>query len=104
MHKQSVSINRHFIVSGEGIEIRPLAGTGLLEGFPPDGRFPTLLELEQEYVQKVLAHVAGNKSRAAQVLGIDRVSLWRKLKRLENLTSSSSSSAATPPQGYFDRP
>lgn len=92
MHKQPTPINRHFIVSGEDIEIRPLAGTGLLDGYPPEGRFPTLLELEQEYVQRVLAHVDGNKSRAAQVLGIDRVSLWRKLKRLESLSPSGASS------------
>ncbi|MFQ6759131.1 MAG: hypothetical protein D9V46_09450 [Deltaproteobacteria bacterium] len=100
MHKQPSPINRHFIVSGEGIEIRPLAAaSGVLEGYPPEGRFPTLLEVEQEYVQRVLAHVAGNKSRAAQVLGIDRVSLWRKLKRLESLASSPS-----PLQKYADRP
>ena len=100
MYKQTASINRQFIVSGEGIEIRPLAGSGLPEGYPPEGRFPTLLELEQEYVQRVLAHVAGNKSRAAQVLGIDRVSLWRKLKKLENLTPP----ASPPLQGYSDQP
>jgi transcriptional regulator of acetoin/glycerol metabolism len=100
MHKQPSAINRHFIVSGEDIEIRPLAGTGLLDGYPPEGRFPTLLELEQEYVQRVLAHVAGNKSRAAQVLGIDRVSLWRKLKRLESLAPSS----APPLQEYSGQP
>ena len=99
MHKQRAAINRHFIVSGEGIEIRPLAGPGLSEGYPPEGRFPTLLEVEQEYVQRVLAHVAGNKSRAAQVLGIDRGSLWRKLKRLESLASA----ATSPSKEYSDR-
>ena len=78
-------MSSQFIVSGERIEIRPLVGAGLGEGYPLEGRFPTLLELEQEYVQKVLAHVAGNKSRAAEVLGIDRVSLWRKLKKLEGI-------------------
>jgi transcriptional regulator of acetoin/glycerol metabolism len=87
MHKQPPTINRHFIVSGEGIEIRPLAGPDMPVWLPPEGRFPTLLELEQEYVQRVLAHVAGNKSRAAQVLGIDRVSLWRKLKKQETLAA-----------------
>lgn len=100
MHKQTAAISRHFIVSGEGIEIRPLSGPSLSEGYPPEGRFPTLLEVEQEYVQRVLAHVAGNKSRAAQVLGIDRVSLWRKLKRLESLAPS----GTTPRKGYSDRP
>lgn len=100
MHKQTTAINRHFIVSGEGIEIRPLAGSGLPEGYPSENRLPTLLEVEQEYVQRVLAHVAGNKSRAAQVLGIDRVSLWRKLKKLESLGPS----GATPHQGYSNHP
>ncbi len=82
-------MNSHFIVSGERIEIRPVADSSLCAGYPLEGRFPTLLELEQEYVQKVLAHVAGNKSRAAEVLGIDRVSLWRKLKKLESLAVAS---------------
>lgn len=89
MQKQAVIMNSQFIVSGEKIEIRPLPESGMFEDFLLKGRFPTLLELEQEYVQKVLAHVAGNKSRAAEVLGIDRVSLWRKLKKLESITAIS---------------
>ncbi len=44
-------------------------------------RFPTLEENEVEYVSWVLKQVNGNKTRAAEILGIDRVSLWRKLKR-----------------------
>lgn len=88
MQKQAVVMSSQFIVSGERIEIRPLPETGVFEGYQLDGRFPTLLELEQEYVQKVLAHVAGNKSRAAEVLGIDRVSLWRKLKRFAGMTDA----------------
>lgn len=91
MQKQAVVMNSHFIVSGERIEIRPVAGSSLCQGYPLEGRFPTLLELEQEYVQKVLVHVAGNKSRAAEVLGIDRVSLWRKLKKIEDLTAAAGS-------------
>ena len=43
--------------------------------------FPTLAENEVEYVSWVLKQVDGNKTRAAEILGIDRVSLWRKLKR-----------------------
>ncbi len=83
MEKQAVLNSNYFIVSGERIEIRPVGNGGFFEEHFPEGRFPTLMELEQEYVQKVLTHVAGNKSRAAEVLGIDRVSLWRKLKRIE---------------------
>ncbi|KAF0233422.1 MAG: NtrC family two-component response [Desulfovibrionaceae bacterium] len=41
----------------------------------------TLEELERRHVKAVLAHEGGNKTKAAEILGIDRVSLWRKLKR-----------------------
>ncbi len=46
-----------------------------------EGRYPTLEEQEKEYILWVLKEVGGNKSLAAQILGIDRVSLWRKLKK-----------------------
>ena len=46
-----------------------------------EGRIPSLEEQEMAYIKWVLSEVGGNKTLAAQVLGIDRVSLWRKLKR-----------------------
>jgi DNA-binding NtrC family response regulator len=48
---------------------------------PRDGRIPSLEEQELEYIKWVLKEVGGNKTVAAQTLGIDRVSLWRKLKK-----------------------
>ncbi len=44
-------------------------------------QWPTLEENEKLYILSVLEEVGGNKTRAAKILGIDRVSLWRKLKR-----------------------
>lgn len=41
----------------------------------------TLEELEREHILKALEHTGGNRALAAQLLGIDRVSLWRKLRR-----------------------
>jgi transcriptional regulator with PAS, ATPase and Fis domain len=41
----------------------------------------TLEDMEKAYIRKVLASSAGNKTQAARILGIDRVSLWRKIKR-----------------------
>ncbi len=46
-----------------------------------EGKMPSLDEQEEGYIKWVLNEVGGNKTLAAQVLGIDRVSLWRKLKK-----------------------
>jgi len=46
-----------------------------------DGRIPSLDEQEASYIKWVLKESGDNKTLAAQILGIDRVSLWRKLKR-----------------------
>lgn len=43
----------------------------------------TLEALEQEYVKMVLEQVEGNQTRAAEILGIDRRTLYRKLQRYE---------------------
>jgi two-component system response regulator HydG len=40
----------------------------------------TLAEVEIEYIRNVLASVGGNKTRAAEILGIDRKTLREKLK------------------------
>jgi DNA-binding NtrC family response regulator len=45
------------------------------------GDWPSLAEKERRYIIEVMEEVGGNKTRAAEILGIDRVSLWRKLKR-----------------------
>ncbi|MEJ2168991.1 MAG: sigma-54 dependent transcriptional regulator [Desulfobacterales bacterium] len=42
---------------------------------------PSLEDQEKRYIQWVLEKSGGNKTKAAKVMGIDRVSLWRKLKR-----------------------
>lgn len=50
--------------------------------FSAPGRLPlnrTLEEVEREYIQSVLASVEGNKTRAAEILGIDRKTLRSKL-------------------------
>ncbi|MFH1035332.1 MAG: sigma-54 dependent transcriptional regulator [Pseudomonadota bacterium] len=52
-----------------------------LGGALPEGNLPTLEEKERQYVLWVLAQTRGNRTKAAEILGVDRVSLWRKLKR-----------------------
>jgi DNA-binding NtrC family response regulator len=48
-----------------------------------EGRLPSLEEQERDYIHWVLQEAGGNQTLAAQILGIDRVSLWRKLKRYD---------------------
>lgn len=47
--------------------------------FPEKGFLP-LREMEKEYVERVLNHTQGNKTRAAKILQIDRKTLREKLK------------------------
>jgi DNA-binding NtrC family response regulator len=42
-----------------------------------------LHEIEKEYIKKILEKTGGNKYQAAQVLGIDRKTLYRKLAEIE---------------------
>jgi DNA-binding NtrC family response regulator len=49
-----------------------------------DEEFFSLTQLEQEYIHHVLKCFNGKKNKAAQILGIDKTTLWRKLRRYEN--------------------
>jgi len=51
------------------------------------GLHRTLAEVETEHVRNVLASVNGNRTRAAQILGIDRKTLREKLKTPEEVSS-----------------
>jgi len=74
-------------------EATPPRGTPVLAAATPadpDADWPTLETLERAYLDRVLAHVGGNRSAAARVLGIDRRTLLRKLaaRRASRLTPS----------------
>ena len=46
-----------------------------------DSEMPTLEEQEKNYIKWVLEKCEGNKTKSAKIMGIDRVSLWRKIKK-----------------------
>ncbi|HEX8734221.1 MAG TPA: sigma-54 dependent transcriptional regulator [Pyrinomonadaceae bacterium] len=85
------AVERAFILSGE--EIMP-------ENLPPKivahsqnafemrdaaGFRPTLEEMERRYILEVLASAGEDKTEAANILGIDLSTLYRKLKRYEEI-------------------
>ncbi len=50
------------------------------------GDLPSLEELQNRYIARVLTHTKGNMSAAAKILGIDRKTLYRKRDELTHLS------------------
>ncbi len=50
----------------------------------------TLEQLEQEHITTVMKLVDGNKTKAAQLLGISQTTLWRKLNQMQDRQDGSS--------------
>ena len=46
-----------------------------------DDGFPTLDEVERQHIMRVYESTAGNKSKTAKILGMNRKTLYRKLTR-----------------------
>ena len=61
----------------------------------------SLSQIEKLHVAEVLAHTNGNKQAAARILGIDRTTLLRMVKR-HNLDGSSQVAAAAAAAGSYD--
>ena len=59
----------------------------------------TLAELEREFIERVLEDEAGNKTRAAQRLGLDRKTLYRKLDEYARARGELSAPVPSPPSG-----
>jgi len=47
----------------------------------PGGHLISLAEMEKRHIRDVLRSTRGRKGEAARILGIDRATLWRKMKR-----------------------
>ena len=51
--------------------------------WPEPDQYPTLRELEDAYIRRVLDHNGGNKEKAARVLGVNRRTLYRRMGKRE---------------------
>jgi two-component system response regulator HydG len=85
------AIERAFILSGEEIEAENLPvkiRINLQNSFEirdPDGLRPTLEEMERRYILEILQFAGDDKTNAAEILGIDLSTLYRKLKKYEEI-------------------
>jgi DNA-binding NtrC family response regulator len=85
------AIERAFTLSGEQMDVENLpprvresaSALGQIPMRDPDGLRPTLDEIERRYILDTLAAVNQDKARAANILGIDLSTLYRKLKRYD---------------------
>lgn len=71
-----------------GISAQKAGDMGLLANLEKDEKMAvggdlTLSQLEKEHISRILKRCDGNKAQAAQILGIDKSTLWRKIKQWE---------------------
>lgn len=72
-------IQRAVIMCDGNIQVKDLPNNLKYQIDFPDTEFLPLREMEKEYVKRVLAKVGGNKTKAAEILQIDRKTLRDKL-------------------------
>jgi DNA-binding NtrC family response regulator len=76
------------MTDGDIIEVSDLPSLMRFTALRETGLNRTLDEVEAEYIRNVLASVNGNKTKAAEILGIDRKTLREKLKKIQGPPSS----------------
>jgi len=78
------NVIQHLVVMTDGdlIDVPDLPSLMRFSALRKTGFTRTLAEMEVEYISNVLSSVDGNKTRAAEILGIDRKTLRKKLKKV----------------------
>jgi len=80
---ENVVLRLVVMADGDTVEIADLPRAMRFTVSTAGGLHRTLAEVEAEHIRNVLASVGGNKTRTAQILGIDRKTLREKLKDLK---------------------
>ena len=75
------------MTDGDLVEVPDLPALMRFSALRKAGFTRTLAEVEAEYIGNVLASVGGNKTRAAEILGIDRKTLRQKLGKTQEPSS-----------------
>lgn len=84
------AIERAFILSGDEINVESLppkiraGSTSSVEIRDTENFRPTLEETERRYITEIMHATGDDKAQAANILGIDLSTLYRKLKRYED--------------------
>ena len=86
-------LNTKSIIDSDDLSLSPTLGSNLAgmgtsgqsdrAAMVEDSAEISLADLERLHINRVLQYTGGNKSRAASILGIERSTLDRKLKRYQ---------------------
>ena len=79
--ERAVVLNTKTMIDESDLALVPASVGGVQSSQSSDPVEITIAELEQMHIERVLRHTGGNKSRAASILGIERSTLDRKLKK-----------------------
>jgi DNA-binding NtrC family response regulator len=69
------------VAPGPVIQLNDLGLPSKTDAPPRPGTLASLEEVEKRHVAAVLAHTGGNVSQSARILGIDRVTLYNKMRK-----------------------
>ncbi len=81
--ERAVALTRYTELAVDDLpeSVREYRPTRLLIASDDPTELPPMEEVERQYIRRVMRAVSGNKTLAAQVLGFDRRTLYRKLER-----------------------
>ena len=81
--ERAVVLNQKDEIDASDLSLSPASSKAEGVSEVEDNPEITLADLEKRHIDRVLRHTDGNKSRAALILGIERSTLDRKLKRYQ---------------------
>ncbi len=80
--QRAVTLTKNLMLTPDDISIEGIPAPIDPSGVPAQSLMDAIRETERRYLQEVLRSVGGQKQRAAEILGISRKTLWKKLKQL----------------------
>jgi two-component system response regulator HydG len=80
--QRAVTLTKHPVLSLEDVVCEDLLPVSDQSSTPAQPLTDAIREVEKRYLHEVLQSVGGQRKRAAQILGISRKTLWKKLKQL----------------------
>ncbi len=80
----ALTSNRVILKSDLPVELQAVKGAEDAGYFAAQKGFVTLQELKLNYIEQILKHTDGNQNLAADILGIDRKTIYRTIKKLKS--------------------